>query len=93
MSDLIWGDVTSVVDGDTFDINVTHHSRNNQEKYNSNERIRIAEIDTPELGTAGGQRAKTTLERSLNGKHVRCEVQARDTYRRLVCKVSIATKG
>lgn len=92
MSDVIWGDVTNVVDGDTFDITVTHHGKTNTTKYNAQERIRIAEIDAPELGTAAGARAKATVERALNGKHVRCEIQARDTYHRLVCKVAIAQK-
>lgn len=93
MADVIWGDVTQVIDGDTFDINVTHYSKTNSVRYNDRERIRIADIDAPELRARMGQRAKHQLERTLLGQHVRLEVQARDVYHRLVCEVSMAVKS
>jgi len=89
MADTIRGPVTSIVDGDTFNIKVTHTGKENKEKYNNNERIRIAEIDAPELNTPAGRRSKEQLEKKLSGKEVRCYVQARDTYSRIVAKVKI----
>jgi len=89
MADTIRGPVTNVVDGDTFDIKVTHVGENNEDKYSNEERIRIADIDEPELRTAAGKRVKEQLLRKLNGKQVRCYVQARDTYGRIVAKVQI----
>lgn len=89
MTDTIRGPVTAVIDGDTFDMKVTHIGKENKTKYNSQERIRIAEINAPELGTAAGKRSKEALERKLKGKEVRCKIQARDTYSRIVAKVFI----
>lgn len=90
MYDVIWGDVLNVVDGDTFDLRVTHHAEHNKFRYNNQERIRIAEIDAPELATIAGVRAKQHLERAINGKRVKCDVHSRDTYHRLICAVSKA---
>ena len=89
MADTIQGSVTNIVDGDTFDMVVTHTGRNNEYEYNSEERIRIASIDEPELDTPSGKRSKDTLERKLLGKEVRCYVQSRDSYRRVVADVRV----
>ncbi|MBC8520901.1 MAG: hypothetical protein H8D26_02760 [Methanomicrobia archaeon] len=86
MTDVIWGDVVKVIDGDTFDIKVTHVSRGNQYEYKDHERIRIEEIDAPELPSPAGKRAKQDLEHAIIGKFVRCDIRTRDTYRRLICK-------
>ena len=89
MADTITGPVTNVVDGDTFDMNVTHVGKNNKHKYGDSERIRIASIDAPELEVPGGERSKDLLEKKLKGKKVRCNVQTRDTYRRIVADVYV----
>lgn len=90
MADVIYGTVTEVIDGDTFKVKVYYQSDSNKVKYGSNETIRIADIDAPEIPSFSGQRAKTHLEKKLLGKNVRLELQARDTYGRLVCKVRLA---
>lgn len=87
--DVIQGRVTEVIDGDTFEINVSGRGANNTEKYNNSERIRLADTNAPELGTTAGQQAKQNLKTRIDGKIVKCEVQARDSFGRLVCKVSI----
>lgn len=92
MADVIWGDVVNVVDGDTFDVNVTHPARANKMTYNNQERIRIAGIDAPEIPSASGLRAKHHVEKHLLGKHVKLTIQSRDTYGRLVCDVTLADK-
>ena len=89
MADTVRGPVTNIVDGDTFDMKITMTGNNNKEKYNNEERIRIADIDAPELRTPGGQRSKELLERKLKGKEVRCYVKARDTYGRIVAEVKV----
>jgi len=89
MTDTIRGPVIDIIDGDTFDMNVTHTGKNNKRDYKDKERIRIAEIDAPELRAPGGQRSKDLLERKLKGKEVRCYIQARDDYGRIVAKVEI----
>jgi len=89
MADTIRGPVTNVIDGDTFDMNVTHVGNNNRFKYNDNERIRIAGGNAPELNTPSGLQAKQTLNNRLIGKEVRCTVQSRDTYGRIVANVTV----
>jgi endonuclease YncB( thermonuclease family) len=89
MTDTIRGPVTNIVDGDTFDIKVTYTGKDNKTDYNKNERIRIVEINAPELNTLAGKREKKHLEKILTNKEVRCCVQARDTYGRIVAKVKI----
>lgn len=87
--DTIRGKVTNVVDGDTFDMSVTHHGKNNDYKYNNPERVRISEIDTAELDTAQGQRDKTKLESKILNKEVRVYIDARDTHGRIVGRVEL----
>jgi endonuclease YncB( thermonuclease family) len=89
MSDTIRGPVTNVIDGDTFDMKVTHTGNSNQYEYNANERIRISNIDAAELGSFGGYRDKKKLETVILGKEVRCYVQSRDTFHRIVADVKI----
>lgn len=89
MADIIQGPVTNIVDGDTFDMNVTQIGTNNQNKYNSTERIRIANFDAAEIGSVGGYRDKQRLTNAIAGKNARCIVQTRDTYGRVVADVKI----
>ena len=89
MPDVIQGPVINIVDGDTFDMKVTHVGENNKYEYNYKERIRIADIDAPELRAPGGKRSKDLLERKLKGKVVRCYVQTRDSYGRIVAEVKV----
>ncbi len=89
MADSIRGPVTDVIDGDTFDIKVTHTGTNNQYEYSNTERIRITNIDAAELGSFGGYRDKNKLEKAILGKEVRCYVESRDTYGRVVANVKI----
>jgi endonuclease YncB( thermonuclease family) len=89
MADTIRGPVIEIIDGDTFDMKVTHTGKDNKTSYKDQERIRIAAIDEPELRTPAGQRSKDKLEGKLKGKEVRCYVQARDDYGRLVAEVKV----
>lgn len=89
MTDTIRGPVIEIIDGDTFDMKVTHTGKDNKEDFNDKERIRIANIDAPELRSPVGQRSKDSLERKLKGKEVRCYVKAKDTYGRILAEVRI----
>lgn len=90
MADTFRGPVTNIVDGDTFDMNITSVGENNEHEYNAEETIRIAGIDEPELSTPAGRRSKDLLERKLKGKKVQCYVQARDSYGRIVADVRVS---
>lgn len=89
MLDQIRGKVSRIIDGDTFDINVSHFNTNNRYKYNSNERIRIAGFNSKELGSAGGLQDRRMLALKLHGKSVRCSIRSRDVFGRLVADVTI----
>ena len=89
MKDTIRGPVVNIVDGDTFDMKVTHVGKNNRYSYNNEERIRIANIDAPELTTHSGVRSKQLLINKLLGREVHCYAQARDTFGRIVADVEV----
>jgi endonuclease YncB( thermonuclease family) len=89
MADVLRGRVTRVIDGDTFDIDSVTAIAPSCKKYNSAERIRIADIDAAELNTSAGKRSKQALEQTLNGKYVTCTVRSRDRYGRVVASVRV----
>jgi len=84
MKDIIYGNVISVVDGDTFDLQLTKIDKRNQVQYNKEERIRLAGIDAPEINTEKGKEAKVDLWNKISGKKAKVIIQARDTYGRLI---------
>lgn len=52
-------------------------------------KIRLAEIDAPELGQAYGKRSKQVLSDLIFGKYVTAEVEERDKYGRSVARVYV----
>lgn len=92
MPDWVEGSVTRIIDGETFDMRVEWVGKSNSRTYGNEERIRIAGIDVPETDSPGGGTATDRLRRRIGGKHVRCTIQARDTYGRLVCQVRVVPK-
>jgi len=69
------GVVTNVVDGDTFDV----------EGFG---RVRLADVDAPEMDTPGGKAAKFFVETWLLGETVHLDVDdlgGKDKYGRWVC--------
>jgi len=89
MQDIIYGIVDSVIDGDTFIINVTELPKPSKNNYNRWERIRISNIDSEELDMLRGVRDKVKLENVVQGRVVRCSVQSRDTFGRVVADIEI----
>lgn len=72
------GRVVGVHDGDT--VTVLDASKHQV-------KVRLAEIDAPELGQPYGSRAKQALANLVNGKDVRVEAQAQDRYGRMVGRI------
>lgn len=64
--------VLSVIDGDTFE---------------TNKRIRLADVEAPEINAPGGLAAKRYLERLVGGRTVLYDAKARDVYGRVVAQV------
>jgi micrococcal nuclease len=69
--------VIRVIDGDTFEIS---------RKFQGTNRIRIADLNAPELDMPGGLRAKNELKRLIEGKTVTLNPVAR-SYGRVVAHV------
>ena len=87
MADIVKGKVIKVVDGDTFDLQITHIGNNNAYEYGTVERIRIAGKDAPELNTLLGLAVKRRVTEKLLNQIVTCEIQSKDVYGRLVAKI------
>lgn len=90
--DEAYGIVTNVVDGDTFD--VTIEKANPKIAYNV-ERVRLADVDSPEMATVEGPAAKDFTYSALLKKRVYLDIDdlsatGRDTYGRLVCVVRLS---
>lgn len=71
----IEGKVVSVTDGDTIKVK-THQ--------NKVEKIRLAQIDTPEKKQPWGQKSKQALSDKVFGKQVKVDIETTDRYGRLV---------
>lgn len=66
------GDVTRVVDGDTFWIG------------GQDERIRVWGLDAPEVGNTAGSAATSEMTRLIKGQTLRCRQRDIDRYGRIV---------
>ncbi len=75
--EIIQGKVVAITDGDT----VTILMNNTQYK------IRLAEIDTPERGQPYGAKSKEILSGLIFGKEVTANVQDKDRYGRYVARI------
>jgi endonuclease YncB( thermonuclease family) len=85
--DEAYGIVTNVVDGDTFDVTIEKAS---EKVAYSVERIRLADIDSPEIESDRGQAAKDFTFAVLMNKRVYLDIDdlsatGRDSYGRLIC--------
>ena len=90
--DEAYGIVTNVVDGDTFD--VTIEKADPRVTY-SVERIRLADVDSPEMNTAEGPAARDFTFAVIMNKKVYLDIDdksgnGRDNYGRLISVVYLA---
>ena len=76
----ISGQVAYVIDGDTFQL--SSHKLGDI-------RIRIAEIDAPELQQQYGQKAKSYLRDLIESKDVICSITEKDRYGRYIAKINV----
>jgi len=90
--DEAYGIVTNVVDGDTFD--VTIEKADARVAY-SVERVRLADVDSPELDSDSGPAARDFTHAVLMNKRVYLDIDdlsanGRDSYGRLICLAYLA---
>lgn len=76
----ISGQVTYVIDGDTFQLS---------SQQLGDIRIRVAEIDAPEMSQAYGQKSKSYLKRLIQHKPVICSIKEKDKYGRYIAKIRV----
>lgn len=78
MQDFIRGCVTTVIDENSIEIEVTQTGRKNQDQYGDKERIQIAEIKPFLIVKKNSYRWKPFLEKALLGKEITCLVTSRN---------------
>jgi endonuclease YncB( thermonuclease family) len=86
------GRVERVIDGDTIIARVVSVATNTTNRacplaYGSLQRVRLTEIDAPELKEPYGQEARQALSDMILGKTVRVEWKRRGRYRRIIGQV------
>jgi micrococcal nuclease len=74
--------VVRVVDGDTFRARITCVSGAfiNRVNIGTEYRVRLADINAPELGTVEGERARSALESLIQGRTVMLDVDDADVF-------------
>ena len=87
VQDEAYGIVTNVVDGDTFDVTI---EKAGAKVAYSVERIRLADVDSPEIESDRGPAAKDFTYAVLMNKRVYLDIDdlsanGRDSYGRLIC--------
>ncbi|MBN1236510.1 MAG: thermonuclease family protein [Methanotrichaceae archaeon] len=85
--DEAYGIVTNVVDGDTFDVTI---EKGDRKVAYSVERIRLADVDSPEMDRERGPGARDFTFAVLMNKRVYLDIDdfsanGRDSYGRLIC--------
>ena len=79
---LIKGLVTSIVDGNTFELSVSGHENGKR-----HEVIKIYGMDKPAPSTLSGILAKLELEKKIVGRTLECEIIETDDLNQLIAKV------
>ena len=78
LADTLEGKVVRIIDGDTLVI---------LDSSNTQHRVRLAGIDTPERGQPFGKKAKENLARLAGGQPARLDWYKKDRWNRLIGKV------
>jgi endonuclease YncB( thermonuclease family) len=76
----ITGKIVSVSDGDTVTL---------LDSSNTQYKIRLAGVDSPEKKQAYGNKSKENLSNLVFGKTVDAECSKKDRYQRLICKIIV----
>jgi endonuclease YncB( thermonuclease family) len=76
----VLGRVVSVHDGDTLTVLVEHRQV----------KVRLTDIDAPELGQAFGTRSRQSLSELCFGKVAALEIRGQDRYKRSLARVTCA---
>lgn len=86
MLDTAIGPIIRVIDGNSFQMQVTHIGNHNKYPYGNFETVYIATPETPNPNPN-----TTKLSHALIGRRVKCSVRHRDNYNRLYADVVFET--
>lgn len=78
----IKGLVTSIIDGNTFEISVNDHGQDKRLEV-----IRIHGMNQPSPSTLSGILAKLELEKKIVGRTLECEIIEKDDLDQLIAKI------
>jgi len=84
---MISGLVTSIVDGNTFEISI-HEEDGDLCKEKHTQKVRIHGRDKPSISTLSGILAKLELEKKIVGRKVECEILERDESDQIIVIMS-----
>jgi hypothetical protein len=87
--DFIIGNVTNVVDKDTFRIAVTRVGRHNRDLYDAEEEIVISTLKSSEIVQLIGEHPKPLLEKMLMNREVMCLISLREAKGQIKADVFI----
>lgn len=80
--------VTRVIDGDTIEVSPKWSFKNK-----SGSRVRLADVNAPELKQQGGPEAKELLENMILNENVELKNPRNISYERLVCDVYLGNNN
>lgn len=89
MKDFLIGNVTEILDGETFRIAVARVRGKNIHRYENEERIQIKRLRLHDVAWMTGVFTKPKLERMFKGKQVLCRVNSRDRRGRIEADVQL----
>ena len=92
---LVWisGTLTTTINKNSFEMNVSNQNVTNQDSYQVVEQIQFTEIDIPSIPLDENSRNIPQIEEILNNKFVKCEISGRNSENKLVCTVSHSGAG
>jgi hypothetical protein len=93
MTDIIWGNVGKILDGQIFELNLTHRKDGNKNDYSDLEKIKFFETDIVTLPADVSQCTKEQTEQILPGLFVKCEIKEKDNEGFLLASVSHSGQG
>lgn len=90
--DKVFGEVTTIINGDTFLVRVLKAEKTSSYTYRETERMKIEGLDAPALTELSGKKMKEKLTRKLFGNKVALTIKgwAPNGY---ICSVDSVEKG
>ena len=93
MTDIIWGNVSKVLSGNSFVLNVTHRKNGNRHDYSDTEKITMISADLPGLPHNEKEWNLEALKDCVINAFLKCEVDQRDESGILLAKISHSGAG